>query len=70
MVLTALQTYGMYLSDCGEIALTFADDRYGTAKWADLGIEPSTFATLPVDAFEVVDHGPEVPVTYECARLR
>jgi hypothetical protein len=69
VVLTALQTYGMYLSDGGEIALTFADDRSSTAKWAGLGIEPRTFADLPVDAFEVVDHGPEVPVTYECARL-
>lgn len=69
MVLTALQRYGMYLSDGGEIALTFADDRSSTAKWADLGIEPGTFADLPVDAFEVVDHGPEVPVTYACERL-
>ncbi len=69
VVLTALQTYGMYLSDGGEIALTFADDRTDTAKWADLGIEPRTFEDLPVAAFEVVDHGSEVPVTNECARL-
>ncbi|MEJ2861640.1 hypothetical protein [Actinomycetospora flava] len=68
VVLTALQTYGMYLSDGGEIALTFADDRSATAKWADLGIDAQSFADLPVDAFEVIDHGPEVPVTYECVR--
>ncbi|MEJ2867025.1 hypothetical protein WCD74_04565 [Actinomycetospora sp. OC33-EN08] len=68
VVLTALQTYGMYLSDGGEIALTFADDRFSTARWADLGIEPRTFAGLTVDDFEVIDHGPEVPVTYDCAR--
>ncbi|MDL5157886.1 hypothetical protein [Actinomycetospora termitidis] len=68
VVLTALQTYGMYLSDGGEIALTFADDRFSTAKWADLGIEARTFGGLSVDDFEVIDHGAEVPVTYECAR--
>jgi serine/threonine-protein kinase len=68
VVLTALQTYGMYLSDGGEIALTFADDRTTRAKWAELGIEAQSFAALTVDDFEVVDHGPEVPVTYECAR--
>ncbi len=69
MVLAALQTYGMYLSDGGEIALTFADDRPTTAKWADLGIEAQSFGALTVDDFEVIDHGPEVAVTYECARL-
>jgi hypothetical protein len=68
VVITALQTYGMYLSDGGEIALTFADDRSSTAKWSELGIDAQSFAGLPVDAFEVIDHGPEVPVTYECAR--
>jgi hypothetical protein len=68
VVLRAMQTYGMYLSDGGEIALTFADDRSARAKWADLGIGAQTFAGLPVGAFEVIDHGPEVPVTYECAR--
>ncbi|GAA4781305.1 hypothetical protein GCM10023200_13270 [Actinomycetospora chlora] len=68
VVTTALQTHGMYLADGGEIALTFADDRTGTARWADLGIEAQTFAGLPVDAFEVIDHGAEVPLTYACAR--
>ena len=68
VVLRALQTRGMYLSDGGEIALTFADDRTTTAKWADLGIDAQSFAGLTVDDFAVVDHGPEVPVTYACER--
>lgn len=68
VVLAALQRHGMYLSDGGEIALTFADDRSSTAKSAELGIDAQSFADLPVAAFEVIDHGPEVPVTYECAR--
>lgn len=69
VVLRALQTHGMYLADGGEIALTFADDRSSTAKWADLGIDAQSFSGLTVDDFEVVDHGPEVPVTYACERL-
>jgi serine/threonine-protein kinase len=44
------------------------NDRTTRAKWADLGIEAQSFAALTVDDFEVVDHGPEVPSTYECAR--
>ncbi|TCK27275.1 hypothetical protein [Pseudonocardia endophytica] len=68
VVLRTLQTYGMYLSDGGEIALTFAADRNATAKWADLGIDARSFAGLTVDDFAVVDHGPEVPSTYACER--
>ena len=67
-VLAALKKYGMYLSDGGEIALTFADDKTSTAKWADLGIEPRSFGDLAVEDFEVIDHGPEVDVTYDCVR--
>ncbi len=68
VVLRALKTYGMILADGGEIALTFADDRFSKAKWSDLGIESRTFASIPVTEFEVVELGPEIPLTYECAR--
>ncbi|BDX34656.1 hypothetical protein TUM20985_52030 [Mycobacterium antarcticum] len=68
VILAALKKYGMFLSDGGEIALTFADDRTTTAKWADLGIESGSFSSITPDAFEVVDLGEEVPVTYDCVR--
>ena len=68
VILTALKTHGMLLSDGGEIALTFADDRTSSAKWADLGIDAQTFSGIGVDQFEVVELGPEIPLTYECAR--
>ena len=57
MILKALKTHGMLLSDGGEIALTFADDRNSTAKWADLGIEAQSFNDIGVDQFEVVELG-------------
>ena len=68
VVLRALKTYGMILSDGGQIALTFADDRPSTAKWADVGIDAGTFDTIRVDDFEVVDLGEEIALTYDCVR--
>ena len=68
VILKALKTHGMLLSDGGEIALTFADDRTSSAKWADLGIDAQTFSGIGVDQFEVVELGPEVELTYDCVR--
>ena len=68
VILKALKTHGMLLSDGGEIALTFADDRTSTAKWANLGIDAQSFSAITVHQFEVVDLGPEVQVTYDCVR--
>ena len=66
VVLKALKTYGMLLADGGEIALTFADDRSSTAKWDALGVEARSFAAITPADFEVVDLGPEIPLTYDC----
>ncbi|MDT5198264.1 MAG: serine/threonine kinase PknH [Mycobacterium sp.] len=60
----------MLLSDGGEIALTIADDKNSTAKWADLGIDSQSFEGLTPDQFEVVDLDPEIARTYECVRNR
>ncbi|MDT5328404.1 MAG: hypothetical protein QOF25_5556 [Mycobacterium sp.] len=68
VVIKAMKTYGMLLSDGGEIALTFADDENSTAKWADLGIDSQSFKELTPDQFEVVDLDPEIELTYECIR--
>jgi hypothetical protein len=68
VVLRALKTYGMILSDGGNIAFTFADDRTTKAKWADLGIETKSFAAIRPGDFEVVDLGPEIPRQGDCVR--
>lgn len=67
-ILKAMKTYGMILSDGGNIALTFADDRLSTAKWASLGVAASTFDPIQVSDFEVVDLGSEIPLTFDCVR--
>jgi len=68
VVARALQRYGMILADGGTIALTAADDRFTTHRWATLGFDASSLATLQVGDFEVVDPGPPVTLTYACVR--
>ena len=70
VVLEALKTHGMLLADGGQVPLTFADDRTSTAKWADLGIASDTFRAITPEAFEVVELGPDVELTYNCVRNR
>jgi hypothetical protein len=68
VILRALKTYGMLLSDGGEIALSFADDRHSAAKWSALDVQPQSFAAISPESFDVVDLGPEIGVTFDCAR--
>jgi serine/threonine protein kinase len=68
VVIKALKTHGMLLADGGQVPLTFADDRTSTAKWADLGIASDTFSAITPEVFEVVELGPDVPLTYDCVR--
>jgi hypothetical protein len=68
VLLAAMKTYGMLLSDGGNIALTFADDRTTTAKWATQGVTAQSFEKVTVDDFEVVDLSAEVAVTNDCVR--
>jgi serine/threonine-protein kinase len=65
----ALQKYGMLLADGGIIALTAADDRFTTAKWATVLPSGSTgLAAIKVTDFEMIDAGSRIPLTYECVR--
>ncbi len=68
VILHALKTYGMLLSDGGNIALTFADDRSTAAKWSSLGITAQSFKSIGVGDFEVVDLSAEIPSTQDCVR--
>jgi hypothetical protein len=68
VILQAMKTYGMLLSDGGTIALTFADDRTTTSKWAAQGITALSFKNVAVDDFEVVDLGNEIALTDTCVR--
>jgi hypothetical protein len=67
VVARAMQKYGMYHADGGNIALTARSDRYTTAKWDGL-LEPRDLADLAVEDFDVIDHGPEIELTFDCTR--
>ena len=67
VVARAMQKYGMYHSDGGNIALTAKSDRYTTAKWDGL-LDAHDLAQLKVEDFDVIDHGAPIPVTQDCAR--
>jgi hypothetical protein len=67
VVARAMQKYGMYHADGGNIALTAQSDRHTTAKWAGL-LGSGDLAALKVTDFEVIDHGAPVSLTGDCAR--
>jgi serine/threonine-protein kinase len=67
VVARALQHYGMYHADGGDIALTAQSDRHTTAKWDGL-LDAHDLSVLKVEDFEVIDHGGPIDLTYECMR--
>ncbi len=67
VVARALQKYGMYHADGGNIALTAQSDRYTTAKWSGL-LDAHDLAALQVTDFDVIDHGSMIPLTNDCTR--
>jgi serine/threonine-protein kinase len=68
VVARALQKYGMFLSDGGNIALTAASDTYTTHTWSEVGIDSHSMYGIQVTDFEVVELGPTIPLTYDCVR--
>ena len=67
VVALALQRYGMYHADGGNIALTAQSDRHTTASWDGL-LGPHDLGDLDVEDFEVIHHSDPIDVTYDCVR--
>ena len=67
VVARALQHYGMFHADGGNIALTAASDRRTTAKWDGL-LAPRDLSMLEVEDFDVIDHGASIALTFDCMR--
>jgi serine/threonine-protein kinase len=68
VVARALQRHGMFHADGGNIALTAQSDRHTAHTWTEVGLGPRDLAALRVEDFEVIDHGPDIPVTFDCTR--
>jgi serine/threonine-protein kinase len=70
VVARALQKYGMYMADGGNIALTAQSDALGPVKWSDVGFDSNSLSSLKATDFEVIDHGATIDVTNDCQRTQ
>ncbi len=70
VVARAMQKYGMFLSDGGNIALTAQSDADTQTKYADLDFGSHDLQALKVTDFEVVDGGAAIRLTDDCVRNR
>jgi hypothetical protein len=68
VVARAMQKYGMFLSDGGNIALTAQNDADTKAKYADMDFGPRDLSDLKVTDFEVVEMGTPIRLTNDCTR--
>lgn len=68
VVARAMQKYGMFLADEGNIALTAQSDQDTTAKYSDVGFDSHSMFPLKVTDFEVLTLGKPIPTTDDCVR--
>jgi serine/threonine-protein kinase len=68
VVARAMQKYGMFLSDGGNMALTAQNDADTKAKYADMDFGPHDLQALKVTDFEVLELGTPIRLTYDCVR--
>lgn len=68
VVARAMQRYGMFLADAGNIALTAQSDRFTDAKWDGL-LDTRDLDALQVGDFEMVEAGPRYDFAGDCIRL-
>jgi hypothetical protein len=68
VIAKALQKYGMFLSDGGNIALTATSDTFTKAKWSDANVDvgPTDLSAIQVTDFDVVDLGALVTTGDTC----
>ncbi len=67
VIAVALQTYGMFLADGGNVALTFQADTETTAKWDGLLGSHDLEDIQPGD-FELLEMPDPIDLTYDCRR--
>lgn len=72
VILRSMKKYGIVLSDGGNIALTSEDDRFTDHKWSEFGFDQidtyleEMLIGVQLSDFEVVETGPQIPLTYDC----
>ncbi len=67
-VAKAMQKYGMFLADGGNIALTAQSDRFTAHKWSQVAVGASSLTAIKPTDMEVVGMGKPITATGECVR--
>ena len=70
VVARAMQKYGMFLSDGGNMALTAQNDRDTTAKYTDMDFGSHDLQALKVTDFEVLEMGTPIRRDSDCVLNR
>ncbi len=65
VVARAMQRYGMFLSDAGNIALTAQSDRFSDVKWAGI-LNTRDLDAIDVTDFEMIQAGDRFTFTGDC----
>jgi serine/threonine-protein kinase len=65
VVARAMQRYGMFLADAGNIALTAQSDRFSEVKWEGL-LDTRDLDTISVSDFEMIEAGERHTFTGDC----
>jgi serine/threonine-protein kinase len=68
VIARALQEYGMFLADGGNVALMGRSDARTENSWDSLGIDSHALDGIEPEDFELMPLGAEVPLTFECER--
>jgi serine/threonine-protein kinase len=68
VVARAMQKYGMYLSDNGQITLTAQNDQDTNIKYAYVGFDSHSMYPLQVSDFEVMQIPAPISLNYACVR--
>lgn len=67
-VARALQRYGMFLADGGNVALTARSDRSTSTTWKELGFDSHALVEIEPQDFELLELPEPIPLTFECER--
>lgn len=68
VIAVAMQTYGLYLADGGNVALTARADHGTEHTWEELGIDSHALDVLEPRDFELVELGARQELTFDCVR--
>jgi len=68
VVARALQKYGMFHADGGNVPLMGQSDELGKVKYAAVGFDTHALLALKATDFEVIEYATPIAVTFNCMR--